>query len=99
MGTRPSSNLLRFYGSVSSCGVQRCIAIFFQGADMGSFSLWHWIILILFLVLNGVPIAKILGRAGLNKWWTIAFLVPFLNLVALWIFAYARWPAVDHTEG
>jgi hypothetical protein len=44
---------------------------------MGSFSLWHWIILILFLVLNGVPIAKILGRAGLNKWWTIAFLVPF----------------------
>jgi hypothetical protein len=66
---------------------------------MESFSLWHWIILILFLVLNGVPIAKILGRVGLSKWWTIAFLIPFLNLVALWIFANARWPAIDHTEG
>jgi uncharacterized membrane protein YraQ (UPF0718 family) len=66
---------------------------------MGSFNLWHWIILSLFLVLNGVPIANILGRAGFSKWWTIAFLVPFLNLVALWIFAYARWPAGDHTEG
>ena len=33
------------------------------------------------------------------KWWTIAFLIPFLNLVALWIFASARWPAIDHTEG
>jgi len=32
---------------------------------------------------------------GLNKWWTIAFLVPFLNIVALWIFAHARWPAID----
>jgi len=64
---------------------------------MESFNLWHWIILILLLVLNGVPIAKILGRVGLSKWWTIAFLVPFLNLVALWIFANARWPAIDRT--
>ena len=66
---------------------------------MTSFNLWHWIILILILVLNGVPIAKILSRAGVSRWWTIAFLVPFLNLVALWIFAYARWPAIERTEG
>jgi len=64
---------------------------------MASFGLWHWIILIAFLVLNGIPIAKILDRVGLSKWWTIAFLVPFLNLVALWIFANARWPAMDRT--
>jgi len=55
----------------------------------------HWIILSIILVLNAIPIAKILGRVGLNKWWTIAFLVPFLNLVALWILANARWPAID----
>jgi uncharacterized membrane protein YraQ (UPF0718 family) len=48
-------------------------------------------------VLNAIPISKILGRVGLNKWWTIAFLVPFLNIVALWIFAHARWPAIDRT--
>jgi len=60
--------------------------------DMGSYS---WIFLILILVLNAIPISKILGRVGLNKWWTIAFLVPFLNIVALWIFAHARWPAID----
>jgi hypothetical protein len=59
---------------------------------MGSYS---WIFLILILVLNAIPISKILGRVGLNKWWTIAFLVPFLNIVALWIFAHARWPAID----
>jgi hypothetical protein len=63
---------------------------------MGPFS-WGELLLILVLVLNAIPIAKILGRVGLNKWWTIAFLVPFLNIVALRIFAYARWPAIDRT--
>ena len=62
---------------------------------MQSFSSWHWIILILILVLNAIPISKILGRVGLSKWWTIAFLVP---IVALWIFANARWPAIDRNK-
>jgi hypothetical protein len=60
-------------------------------------SLWQWIILVVILVLNAIPIAKILGRVGLNKWWTIAFLIPFVNITALWIFAHARWPALDRT--
>jgi len=38
--------------------------------DMQSFSSWHWIILILILVLNAIPISKILGRVGLSKWWS-----------------------------
>ena len=58
---------------------------------------WREFLLILILVLNAIPISKILGRVGLNKWWTIAFPVPFLNIVALWIFAYARWPTLDRT--
>ena len=57
--------------------------------------LWQWTILVVILVLNAIPISKILGRVGLNKWWTIAFLFPFVNIVALWIFAHARWPALD----
>jgi hypothetical protein len=59
--------------------------------------LWQWIILVVILVLNAIPISKILGRVGLNKWWTIAFLIPFVNIVALWILAHARWPAIDRT--
>jgi hypothetical protein len=58
---------------------------------------WREFLLILILVLNAIPISKILSRVGLNKWWTIAFLVPFLNIVALWIFAYAHWPTLDRT--
>ena len=28
----------------------------------------------------------------------IAFLIPLVNLVALWIFANARWPALDGAD-
>lgn len=62
---------------------------------MGSLSIWHWIIVILALVIYVVPTAKILGRAGRSKWWTIVFFIPLLNIIALWVFAYSRWPAVD----
>jgi hypothetical protein len=62
---------------------------------MGSLSIFHWIIVILVLVLYGVPTAKILGRAGYSKWWTIVFFVPLLNIIALWVFAYCRWPSID----
>ena len=64
---------------------------------MGTFSLWHWIIVILVLLLYGVPIATILGRAGYSKWWIIVFFVPFVNIVALWVFAFSRWPALERT--
>jgi hypothetical protein len=50
------------------------------------------------LVLLTVPmvmIARVLRRAGYSPWWVLLMLVPLVNLVALWVFAYARWPAVD----
>ena len=47
-----------------------------RGFHMQPFGLWHWIILGTIVVLNAIPITKNLGRVGLTKWWTIAFLIP-----------------------
>ena len=50
------------------------------------------------LLLLAVPllmIARVLRRAGFSRWWALLVLVPVVNVVALWLFAYARWPAVD----
>jgi len=50
------------------------------------------------LLLLAVPllmIARVLRRAGFSRWWALLALVPVVNLVALWLFAYARWPSVD----
>jgi hypothetical protein len=50
---------------------------------------------IFLLVVLGVPIAQILHRAGHSRWWTILAFVPLLNLIGLWVFAFARWPNLD----
>jgi hypothetical protein len=42
---------------------------------MGPFS-WGELLLILVLLLNAIPIAKILGRVGLNKCGQSRFLFP-----------------------
>ena len=60
---------------------------------------WHWIMAIvmplLAIILVGVPVANVLHRAGRSRWWTILAFVPGLNLIALWVFAFSRWPALD----
>lgn len=56
------------------------------------------LVTVLALVLLAVPmwmIGRVLRRAGYSPWWALLVLVPLVNLVALWVFAYVRWPAID----
>jgi hypothetical protein len=55
----------------------------------GGFGFFWLIIYILVLV---IPIARILGRLGINQWWAALAVVPLVNLVFLWVLAYAEWP-------
>lgn len=61
---------------------------------------WDWFIAIivslLFITLVAVPVANILHRAGRSRWWTIIALVPLLNLIGLWAFAFSRWPKLKN---
>ena len=59
---------------------------------MGTFSVWHILILLIIFPIFLLPIAKILRRAGWSGWLCLLWIVPFLNLVMLWVFAYSRWP-------
>ena len=58
-------------------------------------SVGQWIALAVFCATSLVPAARILRRAGLSLWWSIFFVIPVVNVVAFWMFAYSRWPAVD----
>lgn len=51
--------------------------------------------LILILPLLLIPVARILRRTGHNPWWCLLVIVPFVNLLALWLFAYAPWPSAS----
>ena len=59
---------------------------------MGMVSVWHWVIVAVILVVLGYPVARILGRLGFSRWWVLLALLPYANLVGLWIIAVVKWP-------
>ncbi len=35
---------------------------------------------------------RILDRAGMPRYWVFALLIPVVNIIMIWIFAFSRWP-------
>jgi uncharacterized membrane protein YhaH (DUF805 family) len=40
----------------------------------------------------------ILHRAGYSGWWVILQLVPLVNLIMIWVFAFSTWPKTQPTS-
>ena len=59
---------------------------------MGSFSIFHWLILAIVLATVTIPFAKIFPRAGIPGWVAIFGILPFVPLVFLWVLAFKTWP-------
>ena len=59
---------------------------------MGAYSPVHWAIVVVILFLVCFPVARILRRLGFSGWWALVWIVPLVNLIALWVFAYRPWP-------
>ena len=51
--------------------------------------------LAVFWIVIGVPLWRILTRAGFSGWWILLFLVlpPIGSVVIMLILAFAQWPA------
>jgi len=62
---------------------------------MGGLSIWHWLVVIVSLVLVVVPVVKILHKVGYSGWWCLLLFIPVCNLIVLWVFAFARWPILQ----
>jgi hypothetical protein len=59
---------------------------------MGSFSIFHWLIVLIFGALLVVPYWRIFPRAGWPSALSILMVVPLVNFVLLWVLAFKRWP-------
>jgi uncharacterized membrane protein YhaH (DUF805 family) len=66
---------------------------------MGAFSLFHLVAVLVILVVYVVPVVKILHKAGYSGWWTLLMIIPLVNIIALWCFAFAKWPALAGDGG
>jgi hypothetical protein len=61
----------------------------------GTFAIWHWLMVAIYVAAIVIPVRKILLRAGLNPWLSIIAIVPGINIIGLWMLASARWPSID----
>jgi uncharacterized membrane protein YhaH (DUF805 family) len=62
---------------------------------MSSLGIWLLIALVILVLIVWAFVAvfgRVLNRAGYSRWWLLTMLVPVLNLIMLWVFAFANWP-------
>jgi hypothetical protein len=52
----------------------------------------HPFLVLLICVIYLIPVHKIIRRAGWNGWLVLLWLIPLVNVVVLWVFAFGRWP-------
>ena len=45
-----------------------------------------------------IPLGELLRRTGFSRWWILLSFVPIINIVGLWIVAYAKWPKDNQTS-
>lgn len=57
-----------------------------------TFSFWHGLGAIFFWLVFLIPVWRIISKAGYSGAWALVSLIPVVNIIALWIFAFARWP-------
>ena len=55
-------------------------------------SLFHWIILALLSGIFIIPAWRIVSRLGYPGALSLLLLVPGINVIVLWLFAFSRWP-------
>ena len=56
------------------------------------------VILLIVGILIVIPawiISKILIKAGFSGWYSLLGVIPLVNILALWVFAFIKWPAEE----
>ena len=64
-------------------------------SNIGTWLLIALVILVLIVWAFVAVFGRILNRAGYSRWWLLTMLVPVLNLIMLWVFAFANWPVTN----
>lgn len=65
---------------------------------MGTFSIIHWLIFAIVFIAWMVPAWRITSKAGFSGAWSLILLVPMVGFVAIWAFAFMKWPIETQAE-
>jgi hypothetical protein len=58
----------------------------------------HGFVFIAFLVIAGIPFWRIVKRTGMHRALSLLWFVPLVNVIFLWVFAFAEWPALKQKQ-
>lgn len=58
----------------------------------------HWVIVVAVVIAMLYPYVRILRRTGYSAWWVVTMFIPIVNMIMLWVFAFAKWPGVTRVE-
>jgi hypothetical protein len=59
--------------------------------DMYALGPIHMLVLGLVLI---IPFWQLFSKAGYSGWWSLLMVVPFLNLITVYVLAFSNWPAL-----
>ena len=65
---------------------------------MGGVSVWQLIIALIFLIIPIWIIGRILNKAGYSRWWVAIMFLPIVNLIMIWVVAFAKWPKLGSRQ-
>jgi hypothetical protein len=55
------------------------------------YGLGHWLVFAILTAVVLYPLGRILNRIGFSPFWSVIALIPFVNLLALWLLAFRDW--------
>ena len=62
---------------------------------VGNISIWQIAAILLLIISPIILFAPIARKAGYSGWWSLLMIIPVVNLVMIWVFAFAKWPVED----
>ena len=63
-----------------------------MGQWMYGYGSFHWLWFLVMIVVVIYPVGRILTRIGFSPLWSVVMFIPLVNLIALWLLAFADWP-------
>jgi hypothetical protein len=60
---------------------------------LGGISIAQLITILLIILVSLFIFRPIAKKAGYSGWWALAMLIPLVNIIIIWVFAFSKWPA------
>ena len=60
----------------------------------GATSVWQVIVIVLCIALIVLPFWRIFTKAGYSGAWSLLMLIPLVNVIVFYVFAFSSWPAL-----